>query len=42
MKEIKTWWNYKIARELYHSKQIVDKANFDLIYWKGMGKLMRK
>ena len=36
------WWGYNTARALFHSKRIVDRSDFDLIYWKGMDGLMKK
>jgi hypothetical protein len=37
---IYNWWGHKTARKLFHSKKIVDKSLFDLIYWPGMDKVM--
>ena len=34
------WWGYKTARAFFHSKKIVNKTHFDLIYWEGMGRAM--
>ena len=39
---IYNWWGHKTARKLFHSKKIVDKSLFDLIYWPGMDKVMNK
>ena len=36
------WWGYNIAHAVFHSKRIVDKSNFGLIYWKGMDGVIRK
>ena len=36
---IHRWWSYKTARALYHNKKMIDIEDFDLIYWKGMGKV---
>ena len=33
-------WGYKVARELFHSKKIVDKKYFGTIYWDGVEKSM--
>jgi hypothetical protein len=29
-------WGYKVARELFHSRIIVDRKHFKLIYWDGV------
>ncbi len=29
-------WGYKVARELFHSRKIVDRKHFKLIYWDGV------
>ena len=35
-------WGHNTACVVFHSKRIVDKSNFDLIYWKGMDGVTRK
>ena len=39
---IYNWWGYNKAHTVFHSKRIVDKSNFNLIYWKEMYGIMRK
>ena len=39
---IHRWWSYKTARALFHNKKMIDIEDFDLIYWKGMGKVMKE
>ena len=34
-------WGYKVARELFHSRKIVDKKHFRLIYWDGVEASMK-
>ena len=41
-KAIYRWWGSRTARELFHSKKIVNRDLFDLIHWRGMDKLMGK
>lgn len=41
-RSIHRWWSYKTARALFHGKKLIDYADFDLIYWKGMGKVMKE
>lgn len=38
---IHKFWSYKTARALFHNRKIVHKDHFKLIYWPGMGKVMR-
>jgi hypothetical protein len=35
-------WGYKVARELFHSRKIVDRKHFKLIYWDGVEACMDK
>ena len=41
-KSIHKYWSFKTARALYHNKKKMHKDHFDLIYWHGMGKVMRE
>ena len=34
-------WGYKVARELFHSRKIVDRKHFRLIYWDGVESCMK-
>ena len=34
-------WGAKIARELFHSRRIVSKYDFNLVYWDGMEAVLR-
>jgi len=39
---IYTWWGSNVARKHYHDKKKIHKDHFDLIYWKGMDKVMNQ
>ena len=41
VKGIYQWWGYRVARDFFHSKKIIDKTHFDLIHWEGMGAAMK-
>ena len=41
IKSIYHWWGFKIAREFFHIKGIINEAHFDLIHWDGMGSAMK-
>jgi hypothetical protein len=34
-------WGARVARKLFHCRNIVREVDFNLIYWEGMGKVMK-
>ena len=38
------WWGYRTARALFHQRKVnrLDHSLFDLVYWKGMDKVMSR
>lgn len=42
VESIYRWWGYRTARALFHNRKVnrLDHSLFDLVYWKGMDKVM--